>query len=332
MRLELLGILTCPECGDSLGVIHESQLENDELLEGKLGCTKGHSFDVSRGIPRFVSPENYASNFGFQWNKFRQTQLDSYSGIPISANRFWSESGWTRNDLNGATVLDIGCGAGRFSEIALDAGARVVSLDYSSAVDACYENNQRFRSRHAVVQGDIYKLPFKPESFDFVYCFGVLQHTPDVKAGFLALPKMLKPGGGLAVDVYRKHWGNIFHSKYWLRPVTTRLGEERLFRLIEEWVPRLLPLSDFMCRLPGGKLLRRLVPVANYRGLFPLSEVQLREWAILDTYDWFGPRFDQPQTAETIRRWFEGSGLTEIQVLHPAHLTIRGRKPLASKN
>ena len=332
MKFELVNLLVCPECGNALNVSDQSEQKNGEPWEGKLGCAKGHSFIVTGGIPRFVGADNYASNFGFQWNKFRQTQLDSYSGLKISTNRFWEQSGWSKQNLSGATVLDVGCGAGRFSEIALDAGARVVSLDYSSAVDACYENNQRFRSRHAVVQGDIYKLPFKLESFDYVYCFGVLQHTPDVKAAFLALPKMVKPGGALAVDVYRKHWGNIFEAKYWLRPITTRIGEERLFSLIEKWVPTLLSLSDFMCRMPGGRYLRRLVPVANYRGLFPLSEVQLREWAILDTYDWFGPRFDQPQTAEAIQGWFEGSGLKDIEVLHPAHLTIRGRKPLAGEN
>ena len=38
------------------------------------------------------------------------------------------------------SILDIGCGAGRFAQIALDSGANVVALDYSNSVDACYTN------------------------------------------------------------------------------------------------------------------------------------------------------------------------------------------------
>jgi 2-polyprenyl-3-methyl-5-hydroxy-6-metoxy-1,4-benzoquinol methylase len=100
-------------------------------------------------------------------------------------------------------VLEVGCGAGRFTEILLSAGALVVSLDYSSAVDACWKNHY-LHSNLNVVQGDIYNLPFQKESFDFVFCFGVLQHTPNVKKAFVSLIPQLKKDGRLAVAVYRK--------------------------------------------------------------------------------------------------------------------------------
>ena len=61
--------------------------------------------------------------------------------------------------MNGSWVLDAGCGAGRFAEIALSSGANVVALDYSSAVNACYLNLKEHSNLH-VVQGDIYALPF----------------------------------------------------------------------------------------------------------------------------------------------------------------------------
>ena len=41
---------------------------------------------------------------------------------------------------------------------------------------------------------------------------------------------------------------------------------------------------------------------------------------------WLAPRFDQPQTAETLRAWFVESGLTEVTVFKADHLTARGRK------
>ncbi len=89
------------------------------------------------GIPRFVRQESYAESFGFQWNRFRQTQLDSHSGRDISRDRFLTATGWQPESLAGKTVLDAGCGAGRFAEIALSFGATVFAVDYSRAVEAC---------------------------------------------------------------------------------------------------------------------------------------------------------------------------------------------------
>lgn len=328
MQVEFCRLLACPTCGAELNISRTTSVHDGDIEEGELQCASSHVFPIKKGIPRFVDAENYASNFGFQWNTFRRTQLDSHSGLAISGRRFWTQSGWKRGELAGKRVLDVGCGAGRFAEVALEAGAHVVALDYSIAVEACRENHrEKFPRSLNVAQGDIYRLPFRPGQFDFVYCFGVLQHTPDVKAAFLALPRQLAEGGRLAVDVYRKHWSNWIHPKYWLRPLTTRLPQDQLFRLVKTWAPRLLKVSMAVQRIPLlGHVLVRVIPVANYSRLFPLTREQLDHWAILDTYDWFGPRYDQPQAAAMLRSWFEEGGLTDIEVVHPAHLTGRARK------
>ncbi len=112
------------------------------------------------------------------------------------------------------------CGVGRFAEVVLEAGASVVALVYSGAVDACYANLGHHRNLH-VVQGDIYALPFVRSFFPFVYSLGVLQHTPDVAAAFEALPPMVADDGGrLCVDFYERSWKSWLWPKYWLRPIT----------------------------------------------------------------------------------------------------------------
>jgi len=75
-----------------------------------------------------------------------------------------------------------------------------------------------------------------------------------------------------------------------------------------------------------GKALKRLVPVANYSGVYPLSEKQLQEWALLDTFDMLSPKYDKPQTAHDVGQWFKEANFSEIDVLHVAHLVARGRK------
>ena len=329
MRHELIQYLRCPQTGKRLDWEGATEGANDpELLEGWLVTQDGrYRYPVRNGIPRFVPDSNYADNFGMQWNHFAKTQLDSYSGHNISADRFWQATGWNSSAMKGKWVLDVGCGSGRFVEIALDSGAKVVALDYSSAVDSCLANLKHRPNLH-VVQGDIYSLPFMVNSFQFVYSLGVLQHTPDVAKAFASLPPILDHGGRLCVDYYEKSFKSLFLPKYWLRPFTKGMPKLKLFSLLEVIVPILLPISRALGRIPAvGKLLKRVIPVANYDGLLPLSEKQLREWALLDTFDWLSPAYDNPQTKKSARLLMERAQMEEVEVLKAGHLVARGRKP-----
>jgi SAM-dependent methyltransferase len=328
MNEDLLDILRCPTSGQKL-YLEEPEHRDARIYSGWLVSEDGrHRYPIKDFIPRFVPESNYADNFGMQWNKFQKTQLDSYSGHPISANRFWKATGWEPVDLAGKWVLDVGCGAGRFAEIALLAGAQVVALDYSGAVDACYANLNQHNKVH-VVQGDIYALPFPKEFFPYVYSLGVLQHTPDVAKAFAALPLMVAVGGGrLCTDFYWKRLQTVIHPKYLLRPLTKHLPQQQLFRFLEQAVPTLLKISQFIGRIPlMGRYLKRLVPVADYTGIYSLDELQLREWALLDTFDMLCPQHDSPQTASTIKKWMASAGLEQIEIFQANLLVARGRKP-----
>jgi len=92
-----------------------------------LTCPSGCQVPVVRGIPRFVPSEDYAAAFGWQWKRFRRSQLDSYSGTTISRDRLTRCLGGSLEAVRGKAVLEAGCGAGRFTEILLEAGARVVA-------------------------------------------------------------------------------------------------------------------------------------------------------------------------------------------------------------
>ncbi len=314
MKPSLIELLRCPECRSSL-VTRDSNLEC-------IGC--GYSFPVIKSIPRFVPASNYAENFGLQWNLFRKTQLDSQSGVPISRNRFFQFTGWKPEELAGKRVLDVGCGAGRFAEIALECGAEVVAIDYSSAVEACWQN-LKSHPLLSVLQADLYKLPFERGSFDFIYCLGVLQHTPDVHRAFSALPEYLKPDGKLAADFYPKLKRNLLWPKYWLRPFTKRMNPERLFKLVQRWTPLMLAASRVVGRVPiFGRQLRYFVPVANYEGVYPLTDRQLREWAVLDTFDMFSPAHDHPQSVNTVTQWVREAGLRDYEVIRSGFVVCRG--------
>jgi SAM-dependent methyltransferase len=321
--------LRCPKCGGELWLC-DPIMDRAEIESGALDCASCQKrYPIIDGIPRFVPLDNYAANFGFQWNRFRQTQLDSHSGSAVSRERFLRTTAWKPESLEGLTILDAGCGAGRFAEVALSLGATVFAVDFSRAVEACRQNFPGHPNLH-VVQGNIYSLPFPENCFDAVYCLGVLQHTPDPRRAFLSLPRYLKPGGRLAVDIYQKGWRSTLNTKYWLRPLTSRLPQDRLFRAIERSAPLLLSVSQKVGRVPVvGKVAQRLLPVANYEGMYGLSRGQLKEWAVLDTFDMLAPEYDQPQSPRTLHRWTHEAGLQEIEIGKFGHLVARGRKAAA---
>jgi SAM-dependent methyltransferase len=316
MKLEFLNILRCPKSRQRLS------LESNLLVSED----RKYKYSIDNGVPRFVEKKNYTDSFGLQWNLYSKTQLDSYTGLNISANRFWKATGWSEDEIRGKWVLDAGCGSGRFAEIALLAGAKVVALDYSSAVDAC-NNNFSDHPNLFVIQGDIYELPFELEAFSFIYSLGVLQHTPNPKKAFNSLPPILKKGGKICVDYYEKSFLSMLLPKYWLRPITKRMPNQKLFIFLQKFTPFLLYCSVLISKLPFiGNILKRIIPVANYHGILPLSPQQHLEWALLDTFDWLSPEYDYPQTSKTIRQWMENANLRDIEVLKAGHLVSRGKK------
>jgi len=76
LKPDFLRILRCPTCASNLELRAETTSEA-EVISGALVCVLGHSFPIVGGVPRFVSSEQYAGNFGFEWNIHRQTQLDT---------------------------------------------------------------------------------------------------------------------------------------------------------------------------------------------------------------------------------------------------------------
>jgi SAM-dependent methyltransferase len=310
--------LCCPSCrsglkivdGDAVGAIAEGTLECE-------GC--GSIYPIVRSVPRFVPEENYAASFGLEWTAHARTQYDTTSGRAMSKQRFFEETRWP-DDLRGQLVIEPGSGSGRFTEVAASTGAMVLSLDMSVAVDANYATNGRSENV-LIVQGDITQMPFPYDYADRLFCFGVLQHTPDPRRAFLSLPRHLRPGGSLVADVYVKSFGRyVLGTKYWVRPLTRRLPPKRLYRLVRRYVDLMWPAARVIRRIPRtGPTVNWRLLVADYsRELGKGGEVDdavLKDWAYLDTFDMLSPQFDQPQTRGAVRRWCGEANLNDVEVV-----------------
>lgn len=275
-----------------------------------IDVTTGTRFPIIRGIPRFCTAENYSESFGYQWNQFDRTQLDNHSETDQSLQRFYGETDWDPKELSNCSVLEVGSGAGRFSEVFLRTTTGVLhSVDYSSAVEANLRNNGAFGDRLQLAQASIYELPFADQSFDRVFCLGVLQHTPSFENSVSALIDKAKLGGEIVVDFYPiKGWHTKVHAKYIVRPVSKRLPKPVLLSLIRLNIRWMLALFDLLGLLGLG-VLTRFIPITDVR-LFPvgLSVAQRREWAVMDTFDGLSPEFDNPQRLQYVVRMFTRRG------------------------
>lgn len=302
---ELLPLLRCPSCSSS-------------LLQNPHGFSCGscqREFPVIAGVARFASNCNYADSFGVQWRRFSRTQLSP----EISDRNFRRKTGLNEEDLRGKLVLDVGCGMGRFAEVATRWGARVVGIDLSAAAVVAAQN---LADREFVAfQADVFALPFKLEMFDCIYSVGVLHHTPDCEQAFKILPAYLKNGGSIAVWLY-SGYNNWYRFSDIYREFTHRIPFRYLYPVFRMVVPLLYWLDRGLRVIP---VIGR--PVAGVlHHLFPVNRHPNPEIRLLDTLDWYSPKYQSKHTYEQVFRWFESCGLRDLTV-GEASVSIKGKKP-----
>lgn len=303
-----------------------------QLPPRHLACPSGCRYPVVHGIPRCANTSRYASAFGLQWKVFQTTQLDSETGVPVSRNRLERCLGGTLDVARGKAVLEVGCGAGRFTELLLASGARVFACDLSEAVEANFANCSQW-SGYFVAQADVLQLPVAQQSFDIVLCLGVIQHTPSPEQTIAALAEHVKPGGMLVIDHYTQGYPSTVPRRV-MRAVLIRCSPSNAMSAVLLLGRILLPIHRLCWR--EGRLAARarralgnLSPLVDYYDAYPeLGRERLAEWAILDTYDTLTDRYKQLRTLEEITRTLEANGLASIEASYAGNgVEARARRP-----
>lgn len=129
----------------------------------------------------------------------------------------------------GVKVLDAGCGTGQLAVFLSMTHRTVVGVDFSFN---SLRQGQAFKRREALpdvhfVQMNLFASCLRPETFDYVFCNGVLHHTGDAFGAFRDLCRVLKPGGLMVIGLYNTY-GRLLLD---LRRVIFQLTGDRLARL-----------------------------------------------------------------------------------------------------
>lgn len=281
----------------------------------KLQNTDNESFPIINGIPRFVPVDNYASAFGLQWKTFAKTQLDSFSKTNITQDRLERCLGFPIEGLENKTILEVGCGAGRFTELLVKGKGLVHSIDLSVAVETNKENIGE-AANYQVAQASVYDLPYSDESFDIVLCLGVIQHTPSSEKTMEALWSKVKPGGQLVIDHYKWRIGYYSTLVPIYRAILKEMKPEKSKKIVDSLVDFFFPLHwKLRNQTILNWLLHRVSPLIVYINLFKDQDRNFHyEWSKLDTYDSLTDYYKHLRNPAQIKNTLEQLGAKDIWI------------------
>jgi SAM-dependent methyltransferase len=271
---------------------------------------------VVDGLPRFVNHDDYADSFGWQWNNWTDTLSDERTGSRAKYDLLMTRTHFDEYELEGKTILECGMGGGDDTEILLQLPfSEVHSFDLSRSVDraARYLTDPRL----TISQASIFDIPYADESFDFVFCHRVLQHTPDPLAALRSICRKVRPGGILFAHCYKRSLLAMMNYKYKLRWLTRHLP----LRYIKWYVDT---FGAFFHRInhalaPVHPAVRGLtwnfIPFDYTPAYGTYSNAQILALEQLNTFDALTPRFDLPLTTREFVTCIEAEGF-DIQHLH----------------
>ena len=150
---------------------------------------------------------------------FSKVELDKFNDL---AHRWWDPQGPQkalhalnparlgyvagRTTLQGARVLDVGCGGGLLSEAMAREGAEVTAIDLAPDLLKIarlhgLESGVKVEYRSSAVEALASEMPGE---FDAITCMEMLEHVPDPASVIDACARLLKPGGRLFVSTLNR--------------------------------------------------------------------------------------------------------------------------------
>jgi 2-polyprenyl-3-methyl-5-hydroxy-6-metoxy-1,4-benzoquinol methylase/uncharacterized protein YbaR (Trm112 family) len=329
-----------PDCGTCY---------SEEILEGALNCACGLVYPVIGGIPRMLTNarEEYADffarhglagvpkrttpevadprsskSFGLQWTLYQEGDNTWFKDdANLRKREFLYNLDTTPEELNGATLLDGGCGNGELTRSVAEYGPEIVAMDFSRSVEHArrrlFEKGFHVSHRVHYMQGNILEFPLLARGFDMVHTSGVLHHTPSTYRAFRSISKAVKPGGKLYVQLYRRRPTWIHAINVGLRAVTTRMPMNLLYGLCYVASPVHATLSRLMHKL---------------RGEAAPPRATARERAV-QMFDNYSPPYQYRHTVPEIMELFRSEGYTDLRDVtldnEARHmLAVLGRKRL----
>lgn len=277
-----------------------------------VGETSGEKVaEVIEGIPRFVSVEdNYAENFGWQWNHWKNDQSESRGAVK-QKRMLLNRTKFKEEDVEGKSILECGMGGGDDTEVLLTLPfEQIHSFDLSSGVNRASEFLKD--ERLTISQASILDIPYPDESFDYVFCHRVLMHTPDPEHSLRCIAKKVKPGGILFAHSYKRSDEHMREWRYKYRLFAKKYPQKYTYWYVKYLGFPLHFLVELLYRIGGPfkKFAYERIPFfyLTRKGAYKMPLLKAIEFEKLVTFDALTPEYDNPMSTEVFTRIIEEEG------------------------
>jgi SAM-dependent methyltransferase/uncharacterized protein YbaR (Trm112 family) len=328
-----LQYLVCPNCNRSLIIINKNK-NSKEIFSGNLFCENpkcNKIYHISQGLIRFTSPKNISkeisNSFGFEWRMHLNNCIEKNT---VFGRTYWDDiryffkaTGLTKNEIKGKVILDAGCGSGKLTRYLARLSPKIIfGQDIHSSIKLVFKKGKVI-SNSEIIYADLNYPPFKINTFDVIWCNGVLHHNRYPEKLFSNLAKLVKPGGLLYIWVYERKFSpykfvkdvfRFFHiddlSYNYLFIIS------QIFSLISVCLHSIFRLVFIpVLMFSNSVYLKRVTKYRTYNEF-------LMTWL-----DSLSPKYDYRFTKEEVTEWFVMNGFTNLQFLDN-QIGICGKKRL----
>lgn len=335
-------LLRCPESGEPLAITAVTARGADgEILTGTLtGLSRAKTYPIEDGIPRFTEATGYNRTWDFKWTRIDRGRGLNYRLIdPDHPRGMQVDNIYDRNAHNGRAfrhmrgrlVLDIGCGVGQYAIRTLrDSGAaKVVAMDLTRGVDMfrkiMLDRFPQYRRQLLLVQASVFRMPFAPESFDYVYSLGVLHHTGETRAAIRNACRLVKEGGEINVWVYAaalrpfevNEPSHRVPQPNWLFRTMKQFGKELQLLSMRAWMGLFRRIGNeasfAIVKLFSSKLWYRLsrLPVINVpcKIIFTTVQDEDADWRLINNWDGYCNMYAESWSEHELFPVFRDAGI-----------------------
>jgi SAM-dependent methyltransferase/uncharacterized protein YbaR (Trm112 family) len=354
MKENVIELFRCPEDGSAPDLV-SAESENGEIISGVFLCpTCSSKYQVNGGVPIFLPQrlseevDQVRSSYSMKWDQTPDMYDENRYGTQHQHEWYLTRYHWNTEDnlrdflQDKEIILDAGCGLGRDIRwyAMLQPDAIVVGADLSTSVFHAYEKSKHHPNL-SVVRADLNKVPFAPETFDFVVCEQVLPAVENPRASTERLWSLVKPGGHFAFYLYKVKTPIHEFTDDYLRDKITKMSPEDAWEASANVTRLGKALSDLQVvfdlpndipelGIKAGRYNLQRFMYYNFIKCFWNDNMTFEENNVVN-FDWYHPAYTYRHSVEEAEEWIRELGMKAIVIdtEDPSGISVVVQKRLA---
>jgi ubiquinone/menaquinone biosynthesis C-methylase UbiE len=248
-------------------------------------------------------------SFGEEWSKFNYFDSGEIENI---GNEYFDIIDFSKFNKD-ATVLDVGCGTGRWSVYLSSKVSNIYAMDPSKAIYSAANLTKDIPNIH-LIKASVENIPYEDNTFDLVISLGVLHHIPDTQKALNSIVKKVKKEGHCLIYLYYALdnrsvvYKMIFYASSFFRYFISKLPS-----FLKKSTCDIIAISVYMPFIYLSKLVKFLFG-KKWGSKIPLSYYSNKSFNVIrnDALDRFGTPLEQRFSKVQIEEMMRKSGLKDI--------------------